>query len=223
MFCMHCGTELPEGAKFCFSCGASINGVKTATESINRVQLKCKSCNGVMDIDEDRPILMCPFCGSKEIILEGDKVTVQRIKSKAYKEVEFGKQQTYREVELGKRELELKGDNSKFKRILISFAIILIGAIVTHWSLWNVSPGGLLAGIITIIAGIISLINSGNKKSQKSNNPVKSSGQRTRTTQADVEIAKVKAEERQNKWLIIALIIMFLLSMGMLYLSPLLS
>lgn len=90
MFCMRCGTKLPDGAKFCFSCGASANGTRTPTQSINSVQLRCKSCNGVMDVDEDRPILMCPFCGSKEIILEGDKVTIQRIKSKAYRDVELG-------------------------------------------------------------------------------------------------------------------------------------
>lgn len=25
MFCINCGTQLPEGAKFCFKCGADMN------------------------------------------------------------------------------------------------------------------------------------------------------------------------------------------------------
>ena len=25
MFCMNCGTQLPEGAKFCFKCGTDMN------------------------------------------------------------------------------------------------------------------------------------------------------------------------------------------------------
>lgn len=218
MFCIHCGTELPDGAKFCFSCGASINGAKTATQFINRVQLKCKSCNGVMDIDENRPILMCPFCGSKEIILEGDKVTIQRIKSKAYRDVEFEKQQTYREVELGKRELELKDSSNKFKRVLISFLIMLVGAVIVYWSLWNVSLGGLLIGIIVIIAGVVSLRHSnGNKDSEDRHS--RASRQKTgHATREDVEMAKVQAKEKDDKRTIIFALIMWLICMGILLL-----
>lgn len=218
MFCMHCGAELPDEAKFCFSCGASIDGAKATTRSINRVQLRCKNCNGEMDVDEDRPILMCPFCGSQEIVLEGDKVTIQRIKSKAYKEVELGKQQTYRDVELGKKELELKGDNNIFKRILISFAIILVGAIIGYFSLRNASLGGLLVGVVMIVAGVISLQNTIGKKGQKRSGSVKSSALKTRTTQADVEIARIEADERKHKWekiSEIALIIVCLIMGGM--------
>ena len=208
---MHCGTKLPDEAKFCFSCGASLKGSRVATQSKNSVQLRCKSCNGIMNIDEDRSIMICPFCGSKEIIPEEDKVTVQRIKSNAFKDVEFGKQQIYREVELGKKELELKEDNSKFKQILICFVIILIGVMVTYWSLCNVSIGGLLTGVIVVIAGIVSLKNFSRKKVRKSDDSAKFPRQKTPTTQADVEIAKIKAEERKEKFSVVGTVVYLLI------------
>lgn len=219
MFCMRCGAKLPNEAKFCFSCGAPVNSTKRTTQPINRVQLKCKSCNGVMDIDEDRPILKCSFCGSKEIILEGDKVAIQRIKSKAYKDVELGKQQTFKEVELGKKELEIKGDNNKFKRILICFLIILVGAIITYWSLQNVSLGGTLVGIITIVAGIITLRHSSGDKSKKEDYLTHSS-KSGHATWEDIEMAKIRSEEKQdrNVWIFLAMLF------GLMYIGiPILS
>lgn len=208
MFCVFCGTKLPDGAKYCFSCGAPANRPKTAKHSVNTVQLKCKSCNGVMDVDEDRPILMCPFCGSKEIILEGDKVTIQRIKSKAYRDVELGKQQTFKEVELGKKELEIKGNNSRFIKILLSFLIILIGAVLVYWSFCNVNPTGLLVGIIIIFAGKHCVKVFGGDKNEE---------ELGHATPEDIVMAQIRAEEKMDKAaLIIAAIIL-----GSLILIPL--
>lgn len=46
---------------------------------MNTKILKCKSCNGTMEMDEERPILFCPYCGSKELVEESDDVIKARI------------------------------------------------------------------------------------------------------------------------------------------------
>ena len=164
MLCANCGAELSNNAKYCSHCGVAVSDVKSPTKSVKRIQIKCNSCNGVMDIDKERPILLCPYCGSKELIIESDKVTAQRIKSSIYKEVEFEKQRTYREVELGKRELEIKGDKSRFIQRLIGFGIVIVGIVITHYSFWNVSVIGLLIGIVVIIGGVSLLKHMKRKK-----------------------------------------------------------
>lgn len=164
MICGKCGTELSQNIKFCPNCGVAVHDSRTPVQSVKRIQIKCNTCDGVMEIDKDRPILLCPYCGSKELIIESDEITAQRIKSSAYKEVEFEKQKTYREVELGKRELELKGKINSFILLLIGFAIVLLGVVVTYYSLWNVSCLGLSIGVVVLIGGISSLIHTGRKK-----------------------------------------------------------
>ena len=48
---------------------------------MNTIKLKCKECGGIMDRDENRPILYCPYCGSKELVEESDEVTKARIEA----------------------------------------------------------------------------------------------------------------------------------------------
>lgn len=164
MLCVKCGAELSHDVKYCSNCGVAVHDSKSLAKTAKRIQIKCNSCNGVMDIDKDRPILLCPYCGSKELIVESDKVTAQRIKSSAFKEVEFEKQKTYREVELGKRELEIKGDKSRFIQRLIGFGIVIAGIVITYYSIWYVSLIGLLLGIVVIIGGVSSLKHMKRKK-----------------------------------------------------------
>ena len=87
MKCTECGSEIADTSKFCPKCGAKVDIV----ESPKTLQLKCQSCGGVMNVLEDSPVLFCQFCGSKELIRESDDVTIQRIKSKTFKEVEIEK------------------------------------------------------------------------------------------------------------------------------------
>ena len=47
-----------------------------------------------MTLSSDRKVLSCPYCESTELIIESDSVTKQRIKSDAYKEVQFSKDKT---------------------------------------------------------------------------------------------------------------------------------
>ena len=47
------------------------------------ISLKCEACNGMMDVDEDREILTCPYCGSKNLIPISDAVKIEKIRQEA--------------------------------------------------------------------------------------------------------------------------------------------
>lgn len=77
MFCSKCGNELSDGDAFCSKCGT-----KVGTNSQSTIHLVCQHCGSVMDYDDERQIVACPYCGSKELIEESDDVKIERIKSK---------------------------------------------------------------------------------------------------------------------------------------------
>ena len=77
MFCSKCGNELREDDAFCSKCGD-----KVGTNSQSTIHLVCQHCGSVMDYDDERQIVACPYCGSKELIEESDDVKIERIKSK---------------------------------------------------------------------------------------------------------------------------------------------
>ena len=47
------------------------------------ISLRCEDCQGTMEIDEDREVLSCPYCGSKKILPVSDAVKIEKIKSQA--------------------------------------------------------------------------------------------------------------------------------------------
>lgn len=72
----------------------------------NIVKLVCEDCGGTMDIDSNKEIMMCPFCGSKKIILESDEVKIakanvekQRI-NKDIEQIKFDKEKYNNKNEL---------------------------------------------------------------------------------------------------------------------------
>lgn len=72
-FCINCGQELAEGAKFCASCGnavgASQNGAKEQRKTVYDGELhKCPNCGEQLGSF----VTSCPACGYE---LRGTKVT----------------------------------------------------------------------------------------------------------------------------------------------------
>ena len=112
MYCFKCGKSIPDGARFCQYCGSSTTGNET---NIKSVRFICKGCNSVMDITTDSQIIKCPCCGSSELIIESDNVTIERIRSKTVLE----HQKSDHELELEKlyyeerREERKKSENGK--------------------------------------------------------------------------------------------------------------
>ena len=122
MFCMKCGQNLPDDAVFCSKCGNKVgHGVTSSNDKI--IHLKCSSCGGSMSVDADRPVLTCPYCGASDLINESDNVTIQRIQSKAYRDVQLGEQRTHKEVEIAKTTTELEKEKLEAK-VARSFLIV---------------------------------------------------------------------------------------------------
>lgn len=72
-FCMNCGKELPEGAKFCAECGTPAGKVEekktSQRESVYEgTVFKCPNCGDIMDAHE----LICDTCGYER---RGSKAT----------------------------------------------------------------------------------------------------------------------------------------------------
>ena len=129
MKCEKCGTELFNSAKFCHVCG---NPIPQKEKPVLTRRLECKHCGGFMDVDETRNVKICPYCGSKELVEESDQVTMQRIKSHAWKEVEQEKEETRRVIARGHEvtERQKSSDSSKKSRNDTIIMIALIGMLL---------------------------------------------------------------------------------------------
>ncbi len=88
MFCSKCGEKISGDLTFCPECGSKVVN-DNAENSIKTIRLVCKSCGGTLNTDESKRVLLCPYCGNKELIAENDSVAVEKIKSNTYKELEL--------------------------------------------------------------------------------------------------------------------------------------
>ncbi len=37
------------------------------------LNMQCKSCGGTLKLDKERNVIVCPYCGAEELILESDE------------------------------------------------------------------------------------------------------------------------------------------------------
>lgn len=147
MKCAHCGKIIPKNTKFCPECGKPVTAPKD-DPPIHRIVLKCQKCNGTMTVDSDQKILFCPYCGAKEMILESDNVTIERIKNEREKnrnetirgiseleykkhqdDTDFKREQLYYEENKEKRKVA-----SQIKLILVlwGFIFLMLGVLIVH-------------------------------------------------------------------------------------------
>ena len=77
MFCMNCGKQLPDGAKFCRYCGtpqADDSSIEAAPSIVNINQStklvpgNCTNCGASVQVDPDQQAAICPACGTPYII-----------------------------------------------------------------------------------------------------------------------------------------------------------
>ena len=123
--------------------------------TVKKIILRCEQCNGTLQVNSDRSCLICPYCGSKSLIVENDVVTIERIKTSAQKEIEMEKIKSIdkvyqREAEKEDRE-EIKKQVEKFRISKFSkFLIVafLISAIVAYFKF---DSGNILSGILSVV------------------------------------------------------------------------
>ena len=118
MFCYKCGHKNTDQSKFCVECGTELNTVTAATT----IKLTCEDCKGVMEVDVDKQIISCPYCGSKKFVKESDEVTIARIdKQKA-----IDKMRHEKEMKEYDEELRKKRDKEDWKLLGIMWGVAII-------------------------------------------------------------------------------------------------
>ena len=82
MFCAKCGSRITNNAaQFCPTCGARIPRKKAAAKANNSkvtYSMRCAMCDGVMNL-ESKNVLVCPYCGHKEILTENPEISRARM------------------------------------------------------------------------------------------------------------------------------------------------
>lgn len=83
MFCMNCGQQLPDGAKFCLQCGtpqgAIAPGKAVSSEALNLydnrtfVPAMCPNCSSHMKVDSSTKIARCDTCGTECLVQDAIK------------------------------------------------------------------------------------------------------------------------------------------------------
>ena len=90
------------------------------------IYLKCRDCGGTLNLDDDREILFCPYCGSKALLKESDAVKIERIRSKKAKDLneqKFKYQMAKKEFERQRRKEE---QENAIKYMLLLVGILLL-------------------------------------------------------------------------------------------------
>lgn len=149
--CKKCGAEFDDNTKFCPECGTPANESTTSNETI---ELRCKACNGIMTQEKDGEILVCPFCGSKELIKSSDTVAVEKIKQ----QTEFKKweREDLKEQQQAKEKEERSYKFGAFGTISIVFAVIC-GFVSVFSFIGSRNFLGVLAGIIALVQMLLFL------------------------------------------------------------------
>lgn len=68
MFCMNCGMQLPDMAKFCLQCGTAINAMMPQSAATKLVPAKCTCCDAGLQVDPDLQTAICQYCNTEYIV-----------------------------------------------------------------------------------------------------------------------------------------------------------
>ena len=127
---------------------------KKKTTSFN-----CTACGGGLDYNENQETVKCPYCGTvhnvSELLNDSDSVKIEKIKSKAYRDVETEK--IKHEIEKDKRQEE-KNEVESFKKGKFSKVLLVFAGISLFLCVLGFSNGKAFAGIIAIIMVLLFFI-----------------------------------------------------------------
>lgn len=107
------------------------------SNTIQAVQFRCKSCNNVLHISADSPVLSCPCCGSSELIIENDSITIERIKS----QTTLQQQQAANQLEINKLHVKERTENLKTTVNYKAMVAFLLFAVFFFGSMFLIASG----------------------------------------------------------------------------------
>ena len=151
-YCQTCGKEIPDSSQFCPACGSRQENHSPAKDTVKTVTLICSKCSGTMTVDEQNKSVTCPYCGSKELILESDAVQVEKIRTEAHKEVEFKK------LEQADRALDEQAKEKRaqeVKKRKLPVVALVFGIISLLFAVIYLLSGKVTTGIISLIQALL--------------------------------------------------------------------
>ncbi len=119
MKCPVCNHEFREGSHYCPSCGAIVkpySGIETK-------ELVCQSCGANMEIDYENHILICPYCGAREVFVEDSRTLAKNDQKEEKHSPGKGKKK--------KSGLKVFGIFAAAAAVII-LAICIIGGVANH-------------------------------------------------------------------------------------------
>ena len=90
-------------------------------------KLKCSSCGADLEYNEDNQIIFCPYCGSKELVIEDD---TRHIIANTYLKAKDKDNKHEEELEKIKQDNAFKILKEENKSDLIIIGLLLLGAII---------------------------------------------------------------------------------------------
>ena len=140
MICPKCGKQISDTARFCDGCGYALTG----SPGVLRIQMRCRNCDGIMTAQEGNTVLVCPYCGSRELITDSKDVALEKIRIR----------EEARRTEQKKEEEDVQAfESSAFRRILIIFAVLS-----SVFALLGFVEGYIVCGIIGSVQTILNLL-----------------------------------------------------------------
>ncbi|MBR2067274.1 MAG: hypothetical protein IJ875_03320 [Solobacterium sp.] len=88
------------------------------------LKLKCIECGGTMDVDPSKKVLACPYCGSKQLMVDSDEVKIAEIN--ANRDTKIQEIKTKNEVMI--KFLDVIGKMDPYVILIIS--LFLMGIVV---------------------------------------------------------------------------------------------
>lgn len=94
-------------------------------------KLKCSSCGANLDYNEEKQVIFCPYCGSKELVIEDD---TRHIIANTFLKAKDKDNKHEEEMEKIKTESKLNQQNLTASLIMLTLMVILL--IVVTIILW---------------------------------------------------------------------------------------
>ena len=94
------------------------------------ITMICEACNGRLEVDENRRVIFCPYCGAKKMIIESDDVKKEQIKYDAYRDVSLGSLEIERQTKLDAINAQERKEKRDNRNSAIIFALMALASIL---------------------------------------------------------------------------------------------
>lgn len=148
MVCPACKKQIQDDSVFCTYCGADVDD----EPSVKKISLICSSCGGTLSTDDESTVLVCPYCGAKELIVDDAAVAIERIRSSAHRDIEL---ERIRSAERIAAKQERHAQAAVFRKSAASILLILLLIAAVVIACIMLVNSHVAAGIFSLLTAIL--------------------------------------------------------------------